>query len=93
MYLGLIVEQAASEELFTKPLHPYTKALISAALTARPGEPRERMVLHGEMPSPMNPPSGCRFRTRCPLAFDRCSSEVPQLHELAPGHTVACHLY
>jgi oligopeptide/dipeptide ABC transporter ATP-binding protein len=93
MYPGLIVEQAASEELFTKPLHPYTKVLIAAALRARPGEQRERIVLHGDIPSPTNPPSGCRFRTRCPMAFDRCSREVPQLRELAPGHTVACHLY
>jgi oligopeptide/dipeptide ABC transporter ATP-binding protein len=93
MYLGLIVEQAAAEELFTRPLHPYTKALIAAALTARPGEQRERIVLHGDMPSPTNPPSGCRFRTRCPMAFDRCSKETPPLRELAPGHRVACHLY
>jgi oligopeptide/dipeptide ABC transporter ATP-binding protein len=93
MYLGLIVEQAASEALFTGPFHPYTKALMSAALTPRPGEQRERIVLHGDIPSPMNPPSGCRFRTRCPMAFDRCSREVPQLREVAPGHTVACHLY
>ena len=93
MYLGLIVEQAESEELFTNPLHPYTKALISAALPARPGQPQERIVLSGEVPSPTDPPSGCRFRTRCPHAFDRCAEEVPELRELAPGHTGACHLY
>jgi oligopeptide transport system ATP-binding protein len=93
MYLGLIVEQAASEELFTTPLHPYTKALVSAALRARPGEQRERIVLSGEVPSPTNPPSGCRFRTRCPFAFDRCAMETPLLRELAPSHMVACHLY
>jgi len=93
MYLGLIVEQAESEELFTTPLHPYTKALISAALPARPGEAQERIVLSGEVPSPLNPPSGCRFHTRCPFAFDRCFVEVPRLRELAPGHTVACHLH
>jgi oligopeptide/dipeptide ABC transporter ATP-binding protein len=93
MYLGLLVEQAASEELFTKPLHPYTKALVSAALRARPGEQRERIVLSGEVPSPINPPSGCRFRTRCPFAFERCALETPPLRELAPSHTVACHLY
>lgn len=93
MYLGLIVEQAASEELFTNPLHPYTKALVSAALRARPGEQRERIVLSGEVPSPTNPPPGCRFRTRCPFAFDRCARETPPLRELASSHTVACHLY
>jgi peptide/nickel transport system ATP-binding protein/oligopeptide transport system ATP-binding protein len=93
MYLGLIVEQAESQALFTKPLHPYTKALVSAALRARPGEQRERIVLSGEVPSPTNPPSGCRFRTRCPFAFERCALETPPLRELAPGHTVACHLY
>jgi peptide/nickel transport system ATP-binding protein/oligopeptide transport system ATP-binding protein len=93
MYLWLIVERAASEVLFTGPLHPYTKALISAALTPRPGEQRERIVLHGDIPSPTNPPSGCRFRTQCPMAFDRCAKEVPHLREVALGHTVACHLY
>jgi peptide/nickel transport system ATP-binding protein/oligopeptide transport system ATP-binding protein len=93
MYLGLIVEQAESQALFTKPLHPYTKALVSAALRARPGEQHERIVLSGEVPSPTNPPSGCRFRTRCPFAFERCALETPPLRELAPGHTVACHLY
>ncbi|MBI3330239.1 MAG: peptide ABC transporter substrate-binding protein, partial [Nitrospinae bacterium] len=93
MYLGLIVEQADSEELFSKPLHPYSKALISAALPARPGEQQERIVLSGEVPSPTNPPSGCRFHSRCPFAFERCTIEAPPLRELAPGHTVACHLY
>ncbi len=93
MYLGLIVEQAASETLFTEPLHPYTKALISAALPAQPGVQQERIVLSGEVPSPTHPPAGCRFHTRCPSAFDRCAVEVPQLREWAPGHAVACHLY
>ncbi len=93
MYLGLIVEQADSETLFTQPLHPYTKALISAALPARPGEQQERIVLSGEVPSPTAPPTGCRFHTRCPAAFDRCAVEEPEPRELAPGHTVACHLY
>jgi oligopeptide/dipeptide ABC transporter ATP-binding protein len=93
MYLGLLVELATAEELFTHPLHPYTKALISAALPARPGEQQERLVLSGEVPSPSHPPSGCRFRTRCPFVFKRCGEEVPALRELAPGHTVACHLY
>ena len=93
MYLGLIVEQAASETLFTSPLHPYTKALISAALPAQPGVQQERIVLSGEVPSPTHPPGGCRFHTRCPSAVDRCAVEVPQLREWEPGHTVACHLY
>ncbi|MBI2986879.1 MAG: ATP-binding cassette domain-containing protein [Deltaproteobacteria bacterium] len=93
MYLGLIVEQATSEELFTKPLHPYTKALISAALPTQPGVQQERILLSGEVPSATHPPSGCRFHTRCPFVFDRCAVEAPQLRELAPGHTVACHLY
>jgi len=93
MYLGLIVEQAASETLFTTPLHPYTKALISAALPARPSAQREKIVLSGEVPSPTNPPSGCRFHTRCPFALARCTTETPPLRALAPGHTVACHLY
>jgi peptide/nickel transport system ATP-binding protein/oligopeptide transport system ATP-binding protein len=93
MYLGLIVEQAISEELFTQPLHPYTKALISAALPARPGVHQERIVLSGEVPSSTHPPSGCRFHTRCPAAFERCRVEVPALQEVALGHTVACHLY
>jgi oligopeptide/dipeptide ABC transporter ATP-binding protein len=93
MYLGLIVEQAAAAELFTQPLHPYTKALISATLPARPGVQQERIVLSSEVPSPTHPPSGCRFHTRCPAAFERCRVEVPRLQEVAPGHTVACHLY
>ena len=93
MYLGEIVEEADSEELFTNPLHPYTKALISAALPVRPDEQAEAIVLPAEVPSPTNPPPGCRFHTRCPFAFDRCSVEVPELRELAPGHKAACHLY
>ncbi len=93
MYLGQIVEQAASETLFTEPLHPYTKALISAALPAQPGVHQERIVLSGEVPSPTHPPAGCRFHNRCPSAFDRCAEEVPPLRQWAPGHTVACHLY
>lgn len=93
MYLGQIVEEADSEELFSNPMHPYTKALISAALPARPGEAREEIVLSGEVPSPTNPPPGCRFHPRCPSAFDRCPKEVPLLREMSKGHRVACHLY
>ena len=93
MYLGQIVEEASSEELFTNPLHPYTKALISASLPVRFEEQAESIILQGEVPSPTNPPPGCRFHTRCPFAFDRCSVEVPEVRELAPGHMAACHLY
>jgi len=93
MYLGSIVESAPSEALSTHPLHPYTRALISAALPIRPGEEREEILLSGEVPSPTNPPAGCRFHSRCPLAFARCSEETPELRELAPGHLAACHVY
>jgi oligopeptide/dipeptide ABC transporter ATP-binding protein len=90
---GEIVEVGTSEELFTNPLHPYTKALISAALSTRPDIERDEIVLTGEVPSPANPPAGCRFHTRCPWAFDRCITEEPQVKEMAPGHTVSCHLF
>ena len=93
MYLGKIVESASSEALFANPIHPYTKALISAALPLRPGEERGGILLSGEVPSPTNPPPGCRFHPCCPLAVARCSQETPRLRELAPGHQVACHLY
>jgi oligopeptide/dipeptide ABC transporter ATP-binding protein len=93
MYLGNLVESAPSEALFMNPLHPYTKALISAALPIRPGEERQEVFLSGEVPSPTNPPPGCRFHPRCPLAFDRCAQVQPELRELSPGHRVACHLY
>ena len=93
MYLGQIVEHAPTDELYKNPLHPYTKALFSAALPSRPGEKREEIVLQGEVPSPINPPSGCRFHPRCPFAFDRCSVEAPVLRDLGANHTVSCHLY
>jgi oligopeptide/dipeptide ABC transporter ATP-binding protein len=93
MYLGQIVETGESEYLFNEPLHPYTQALVSAATPPRRGEPKKPMVLKGEVPSPITPPSGCRFHTRCPFAFDRCPLEVPRLREVAPGRRVACHLY
>jgi oligopeptide/dipeptide ABC transporter ATP-binding protein len=93
MYLGQIVEEAAVEDLFTDPLHPYTKALISAALPTQPGEQSAPIILGGEAPSPIDPPSGCRFRTRCPFAFERCQTEQPEFRELAAGHSAACHLY
>ena len=93
MYLGQIVEYADTEELYQNPLHPYTKALFSAALPSHPDLIHEDIVLTGEVPSPINPPQGCRFHPRCPFAMDRCSEEVPVEKEVAPGHLVSCHLY
>ena len=93
MYLGRIAEEASSEEIFNNPMHPYTQALISAALPAQPREQRQEIILAGDVPSSVNPPSGCRFHTRCPFVMDRCSVEEPQLQELSTGHKVACHLY
>ncbi len=93
MYLGKIVEQAPTRELFNNPMHPYTKALIAAALPSHPDIQREDIVLSGEIPSPLNPPSGCAFHPRCPFALDRCSKELPVLKELKPEHEVSCHLY
>ena len=93
MYLGKIVEEAPPDSLFTNPLHPYTKALISASLPAHPRKQREEIVLSGEVPSPLNPPSGCTFHPRCPFAMDRCRTEVPEYQEIETGHNVACHLY
>jgi oligopeptide/dipeptide ABC transporter ATP-binding protein len=91
MYLGRIVETAPTGQLFTTPCHPYTRALLAAAPTADPTAPPRRLVLEGDLPSPLNPPSGCRFHTRCPHAQERCRSEAPGLRELSPGHRVACH--
>jgi oligopeptide/dipeptide ABC transporter ATP-binding protein len=93
MYLGQIVEYAETEELYQNPLHPYTKALFSAALPSHPDLIHEDIVLTGEVPSPINPPRGCRFHPRCPFAMDRCAEEAPEEKEVAPGHWVACHLY
>jgi oligopeptide/dipeptide ABC transporter ATP-binding protein len=93
MYLGRIVEEAASRELFTNPLHPYTKALISAALPSHPDIQREEIILTGEVPSPVNPPSGCHFHPRCPYVMPHCSQVEPTLQEVSAGHRVACHLY
>jgi oligopeptide transport system ATP-binding protein len=93
MYLGQMVETAESDELFSKPLHPYTQALISASAPVRRWEHQEEKILTSDLPSPIAPPSGCRFHTRCPLAFDRCPVETPNLREISPGHRVACHLY
>ncbi len=93
MYLGKIVETAESLELCATPLHPYTKALFAASLPSHPDEPREEIVLTGEVPSALNPPRGCHFHPRCPFAMPRCSQEEPSLTQRSPGHRVACHLY
>jgi oligopeptide/dipeptide ABC transporter ATP-binding protein len=93
MYLGEIVETAPTELLYGAPLHPYTGALFSAALPAKPDVQRQEIVLHGEVPSPLDPPSGCRFHVRCPWAMEICSQVAPARLEPTPGHTVACHLY
>jgi oligopeptide transport system ATP-binding protein len=91
MYLGVIVERAPTIGLFARPLHPYTKALLAAAPIANPRQRRRQAPIPGDPPSPISPPSGCRFRTRCPFAAERCALEVPRLRQLEAGHLVACH--
>jgi len=91
MYLGKIVETATTEQLFTAPQHPYTRALLAAAPIADPTAPPRPLVLDGDIPSPLNPPPGCRFHTRCPHAQARCRSEAPALRDITPGHQAACH--
>lgn len=93
MYLGNLVEQASTEELFSDPLHPYTKSLISAVPLLNPEIKREKIAIQGEIPSPLNPPSGCVFHTRCPFAFERCKTEVPKNNNIHNKRTVKCHLY
>ncbi|MBY0088889.1 ABC transporter ATP-binding protein [Brevibacillus brevis] len=92
MYLGKMVELASSYELYARPLHPYTQALLSSVPVPDPTVKRERIVLQGDLPNPANKPSGCGFRTRCPLVQPRCAEEVPRWQEAQPGHWVACHL-
>jgi oligopeptide transport system ATP-binding protein len=93
MYLGRIVETAAAADLYSAPLHPYTQALLSAVPIPDPAVKRRRIVLGGDVPSPIRPPSGCHLHPRCPRAMPQCEREAPIRKEVAPGHTVACHLY
>lgn len=93
LYLGVMVELADRDELYEKPLHPYTQALLSAVPIPDPRKDRarKRTILTGDVPSPLNPPSGCRFHTRCPIAMEKCKTDIPQWREAAPAHWVACH--
>jgi oligopeptide transport system ATP-binding protein len=93
MYLGRMVEQAQTDDMFASPKHPYTQALLSSVPVPNLYEKRERIVLEGELPSPLDPPTGCVFHTRCPLAKEVCKKTVPESKEVSAGHSVACHLY
>jgi oligopeptide/dipeptide ABC transporter ATP-binding protein len=93
MYLGGIVEHGSVEQIFSNPLHPYTKALISSIPIPDPKVKREKQIPQGEIPSAIKPPPGCRFNPRCPYSFDRCRVEEPKLIEVEPGHLVSCFLY
>ncbi|MEX0785345.1 MAG: ABC transporter ATP-binding protein, partial [Dehalococcoidia bacterium] len=93
MYLGKLMELTGRDELYQNPLHPYTKALLSAVPIPDPEveSKRERIILSGDVPSPMHPPPGCVFHTRCPIAIDECRTEIPEWRQVAPDHFVACH--
>jgi oligopeptide/dipeptide ABC transporter ATP-binding protein len=93
MYSGRLVETGACDAVYTEPLHPYTQALLSAALPLHPSARRQRIVLSGEIPNPMSPPPGCRFHPRCPKAMPHCRTEEPAWREVKPAHFAACHLY
>ena len=92
MYLGRFVEMADDVEIIENPLHPYTQALMSAVYEPDPHQEQQRTVLKGDVPSPITPPPGCHFHTRCPIAIDICREKRPDLDEVRPGHLVACHL-
>jgi len=93
MYAGKLVETGECDTVYAEPLHPYTQALLSAALPLHPAARRQRIVLSGEVPNPMDPPTGCRFHPRCPKAMPQCSTQEPEWREVKPGHATACHLY
>ena len=93
MYLGKVMEDGPTEEVIKNPAHPYTQALVTAVPTPHPEQSHDALPIHGSIPDAKNPPSGCRFRTRCPYAFERCSTEEPKGFEVAMGHTVYCHLH
>ncbi len=93
MYLGNMVEYGSKEDIFSNPLHPYTKALFSAVPTPDPTVKMQRIILQGDLPSPANPPKGCKFCTRCPECMQICKTDAPEFKEMTPGHKVACHLY
>jgi oligopeptide/dipeptide ABC transporter ATP-binding protein len=93
MYLGQVVELSPVQDLYNNPSHPYTKALMSAALPSHPDMEQEEIILAGEVPSPLNPPSGCYFHPRCPSVMDRCSVDKPEVTEISEGHTLTCHLF
>ena len=92
MYLGVMMEFGNKKDIFDNPLHPYTQALFSAIPNPNPDEKSEKITLQGDIPSPANPPKGCRFHTRCPYATERCKTEVPVYREYEPEHFTACHL-